>query len=384
MHTRDGTQGPLPASAIDCHPRWSLVFWVAVGCMRLPAVPGHGGPPWFELRSAHFTMWSDAPLARSYELVQQAEHIRSILYGILFPDLYTGGNTVVIALRDSRELGYFTSGTSIALPQCTAPMREPMLVVSADRSDTDADATFIHELAHAISHNAIRLQSRWFSEGLASYFETIDLDNKKSIVEVGVPPRELLHVLSRMGLLPADRIVNCNNRGACGQNFYASAWAFFAYLTNRHERELHDFMTKLTRMSEQQAWAEAFRDLPQETLDRAVSEWLVYGDYSVRRYHIDLQSWHVDQRALGDADVYGIRAMLGGIFLGDDSAEFRNNLQAAEAIDPTIVLPRLIDALATGQLPSVETAEKIVRAHPDSWVAWALLAYTLSGADAVV
>jgi hypothetical protein len=66
--------------------RWSIlvVGLLVVACHpALPALPSQDGPAWFKVKSQHFTLWTDAPLARGRELVQKMERHRQVIMRVM-------------------------------------------------------------------------------------------------------------------------------------------------------------------------------------------------------------------------------------------------------------------------------------------------------------
>src|SRR5438105_2580100 len=80
------------------------VLLAMVACGGLPAVPGKGGPAWFELTSPHFTVWTDTSPERARELVRQMERLWRVLAGMVFSSAPDAGRGLVIAVRDDSEL----------------------------------------------------------------------------------------------------------------------------------------------------------------------------------------------------------------------------------------------------------------------------------------
>src|SRR5438132_294715 len=65
-----------------------------------------------------------------------------------------------------------------------------------------------HELAHVISFNVLPQQTHWFAEGLATYFESVRLDEVTNTLEVGVPPRGRL-LEARRHTMPVAALFAC-------------------------------------------------------------------------------------------------------------------------------------------------------------------------------
>src|SRR5262249_4027386 len=153
--------------------RWLWLLLVAACGGALLPLPSQGGPAWHELTSMHFILWTDASSARGQELVQQMEWLRSVIFGAAFPDLPPGGKTFVIAFRDIHESRLYTPQYHDAFALAHGPLHRPMIVLPADAYGDHFVIT--HELTHAISYGSVHHQPRWFAEGLATFFEAIEL-----------------------------------------------------------------------------------------------------------------------------------------------------------------------------------------------------------------
>jgi hypothetical protein len=99
----------------------------------VPPVPGKGGPPWIELTSPHFTVWTDADLDWAHELIRKMERLRVILAYAVFPTAPVAGRDLAIVLRDDAELKAFSTtdqARAFALP-AQSPLWQPVIVLSA-------------------------------------------------------------------------------------------------------------------------------------------------------------------------------------------------------------------------------------------------------------
>ena len=365
--------------------------WIGLGLLAascagtLPPLPGQGGPAWFESRSAHFVVWSDAEPARVHDLVQQMEHFRSIIYGVAFPELPPGGTTFVVVFRDFGEARTFlpTSAEAEAFPGEESPLGLPIAIMALDPHGSGEIAA--HELTHAISFNAIHHEPHWFAEGLATYFGTLRLDSRQSTVQVGAlptdPHQNFLGVLAHRGLLKTSELFRCWSR--CRENqadrerYYATAWALYAYLRNEHPTELVALERAFDEGEPARAWQRVFPQLSPDQLDAALESWIESGHYKIWSYTISLQTWPTEQTTLRDADVYALRAML--FVLQHGVSDAARDARAAITLDPTNVLARTVEVLVTRRPLSGPVARALVAAHPQSWSAWALLAAALRG-----
>jgi hypothetical protein len=156
----------------------------------VPPVPGQGGPPWVELTSPHFTVWTDGGPGRVRELVLRMERLHYILTRAVFSTESADGRELAIVLRDEAELRAFSS-TDEPRPFAIspgAPTWQPTIVLPAWTKDGFflKDAA-VHELIHAISYGVVHYQPRWFAEGMATYYETLGTDPAPAWSRSAVP-----------------------------------------------------------------------------------------------------------------------------------------------------------------------------------------------------
>ena len=355
-----------------------LWLWFLLACgPRLPAMPRDGGPAWIEVRSSHFTVWSDGDAERVRELAQQMEYMRAVVYSVAFPFMAPDGVTFVVAFRDSRESAVFTPPDSVAFTTSHSSIAQPLFVIPLDLAR--AAPIVAHELTHAISLNAIQHQPRWFGEGLATYFETIAFYDQQQSVDVGNPPDQIRHVLAARGLLSAATLFTCKR---CQEDsaFYASSWVLIAYLRSTHGKEFDAYLRALAELQPDDAWHQVFPTLTPAQLDQDVRVWLTSGGLHVSHYTLEATVWSVSERTLTDADVYAVRALLGSLRRSTRD-EALANVAAALALDPTNVMAAGVGYdLRRTKMPA-EMARKLVTAHPEDWLAWAALQAALPDGD---
>lgn len=370
--------------------RDAVLAVVLVGCGgALPAVPGKGGPPWIELTSEHFTVWTDADGARARELVREMEHLRQVVVGVAFPAMPAAGRTLVIAMRDDDELAAFSSTDQ---PRAYAmspgpPLWQPMVVLSAFSNRDPGNIAVAHELAHLISFAVIHHQPRWFAEGMAKYFETVSLDPGAATAEVGIAPQNRGQPMQMAHLVPVSMLFGWKGITASERPEYSTSWALFTFLINEHRPELVHYMELLrssgkprdqvTVEEAQRMWREAFPSLPLGEVDLELKNWLLTGHHVVLRFNVPPRSWPIAERALGDADVYAVRGML-RILTSDRDADARPDLAAALAAEPTNVLARVFTVALDRKMLSVDEARAMTAAHGADWRAWWLAAMAIS------
>lgn len=372
----------------------SVMAVVAAACgAAVPPVPGKGGPGWTELTSEHFTVWTDGDPAEVRGLVPQMEQLRQVVAGVAFPSLPVGGRTLVLALRDDDELAAFSATNEPRAFAVTAglPLWQPMIALSAHSKVQAGDRTVAHELTHVISSAVIHHQPRWLAEGMAFFFQTLQLDVEHGTVDVGRGPEFHGYPMRMAHMIPVERLFAWRELAAHDEREYSTAWALFTYLMNKHRDELAQYLQLLhtagkprmlaTAEDAAQLWREAFPSLPLTEVDSEVRQWLIAGSHVVLHFTVRLGDWPVTERALRDADVYAARGTLCAL-VADRPAEARSDAAAALALDPGNVTARLLVSALDHAEVTADQARAMTTAHRDDWRAWWIAAVALSQAGA--
>ncbi len=321
--------------------RLLLVLLAACGA-AVPPVPGRGGPAWLELTSEHFVVWTDAGEPRARTLVREIEHLRQVVVGTAFRGAEGSMKTFVIALRDDDERSAFVPGefSALASPPDGNLLKLPVIVLSASSNLEASDRIEAHELVHAISHAIIRKQPRWFAEGIAKFYETVEIGD--GTADVGRAPTNRGEPLVIHHLEPLAKVFECASLQCTDYAFYATVWALFTYLTNAHPEQLARYEAVLAETGDdERARQEAFAGVSLEQLETEMKDWLAHGSHRVLHFRVQLQEPHVAVRTLGDADVYAVRAFMTYEFIGD-LERVRRDLAAAQAIDPSNALAKTV------------------------------------------
>jgi len=353
-----------------------LVFLVGCGA-AVPALPSKGGPAWLELQSEHFTLWTDASRDRGRELIQEMEDLRQIVVGIGFPGASGAGRSFVLALRDDDEVAAFMPGEFAAMASPAANyIRQPMILLAADSKRDPNQVVTAHELTHTISQSVIRNQPRWFAEGLAKYFETIEIDRRAGTADLGRAPTHRGQPIVMVSLMPLDKMFACGDLSCTDAHFYASAWALFTFLTNRANDDLVAYEHKLNEVDDpERAWRETFGQVPLSQLEMEMRQWLAHGTHKVLHYIVQLRHWPTQERTLRDEDVYAARA-LARLQFQERRDEANALAEAALAIDKNHVLARVVLNEIAGTTDA-GVARALAMAHPEDWRSWWLLATAL-------
>ncbi len=322
-------------------------------------------------------VWTDGSSAEAQELVQTMEHLRQVIYGVsFFRPPATPAKFIVIALANAEEVHAYVPEQFIAFatPGNNALM-QPVIVLPIDHLDHDR-RIITHELTHAISYAALPQQPHWFAEGLASYFETVRLDEHKA--DVGMPEQFNIRELRSRSPVPISQLITCDRPACMDNRFYTTVWALFTFMANQHPNELLAFIERLSATpSRSTAWPPEFTSEPLDRIDHDLANWLAYGKTVVSEYNLKLADAGVTERALGDGDALAARAVVHGIFVRTTPPE----VDAALAVEPTNVVAATLKEAHDRSL-SPEAARALVAAHPEDWRAWWLLARAAHDHDA--
>lgn len=322
-------------------------------------------------------MWTDTPVDRARELVGEMEHLRQVVIGTSFRSVAREGRVFVIGLRDEDELHVYYPDRflAIASPADGNVLHQPMIVLAASTVAGGEDRTEAHELTHVISYGMIARQPRWFAEGLASFFETIQIDEHRGTVDLGRPPERRGQPMQLHHLIGLRTMFACKSLDCADAGFYATAWAVFTYLQNAHANELAHFEQLLAEKQDwEAAWREAFPALPIDTLEAELRPWLTSGSHRVLHFNVRLKDYTVAQRPLDEGDIHAVRALLA------PEREGPAEIEAARRVDPTNVLANWL-AVTSGGAVTPDVARAIAAAHPDDWRAWLLAAVAIRSGD---
>jgi hypothetical protein len=231
-----------------------------------------------------------------------------------------------------------------------------------------------HEITHVISFNVIRSQPRWFAEGLANFFATVDLDPEHAKGKFGKPLDYIVRELHQTAPTHIARMFVCTELPCMDDMFYATAWAMFSFLANTYPQQLLRYAARLDQLprdQQAQAWTEVFPALTPDKFDAELRDWLAHGKHTEWEFNVRLQDWPIAERPLRDADVNAARALMRQMFAKPADPP-PPELAAALAAEPTHLLARLVQQ--SYKLPvTVDDARRIADAHPDDWRAWLLL-----------
>jgi Protein of unknown function (DUF1570) len=340
----------------------------------VPPLPSQGGPPWREIQSARFTLWTDASSARGHELVREMEQRRQVIVRAMrFAP--RGRRIFAIALRNERELAAFIPEQASAVAwRDNNPSRQAGLAMHADNPADEQARVLNHELAHAVSYSGFKNQPRWLAEGLATYFENAELMDGASTVQVGVPRRDQAIRLRQVGALPVAKLLACDDMSCVlNDDFYASSWLLFSHLLNSHfdafARYLK-FIQELPADKHLLAWKAAFPDLSVAKLDEELHRLIKTFKVVAPEIEVSKVAAQTTERKLTDADALAARGLLH--LVNRRKAAALADATAALAVDQVHLLAWSISSFLD-QPPTLAQARAVTAANPNDSRAWLML-----------
>jgi tetratricopeptide (TPR) repeat protein len=346
---------------------------LAAGCagpLRASECVAHGGRDWYELTSEHFIVQTDADLREAVAAVERLEDLRrALLLG------WSGGfdpadTTRVIMLRDPRVLeeignvGGFTSPAEAG--------RRATLVIPVPKAGVSTIVA-AHELTHRISFDAFPRLPLWLAEGLATYFETVEMQDDGTAV-LGRLRKDRLHDV-RLGLLPLAELWLWGERPRSHPRgeYYDSSWLWVHYLSNQHGVRFTKFQEALRRGADARlAWRDAFEGVTEESLLEDAKAHRFGGASSIFQARLPRQTHHVRQRTLSPDEVHVVRTSV--VPWARTEEEAPAELATALSLNPDSLAANLELLRVVGDDNERERmARALVARHPEAAAVWSAL-----------
>ncbi|HEX8703536.1 MAG TPA: DUF1570 domain-containing protein [Myxococcaceae bacterium] len=360
-----------------------IAVLLGTGCSTIRAVcPEEGGHAWHELRSAHFVVRTNLDPVPARKVTLDLERYRRALLLAWTRDFDPPGRLEVIVLRTRGQLAEFDASGYDGFTAFT--INGPVIVMDGggDVYSGKAAARNIqaHELAHYLSRFMLVRQPRWFAEGLATYLETVSLSKDGTEVVIGTPhSQNLAHVrLKRWMKLEAlwrwDEEFHTIKDPS---SHYASSWLWVYFLMEEHGQRFSDFQVRLALAEDpRKAFEEAFAGAGD--LEAGLLRFIKQGGFVERTVPMPPVPNELAMREMEGAEVHAVRARLHLMGSGRDweeqAQEARLEVTQGISENPTNVSVALLHAdFMTNAQERLALAEALVKARPDSGLAWGLL-----------
>jgi Protein of unknown function (DUF1570) len=230
---------------------------VAAGCAH--SLPGQGKSEltdrgWRAYTSAHFVVYTDDSDGAARQVVEELERATDALSRLAFPGLTLPSDRVDVVLLDTAQLHTLSGDDQLGgvFRQSTDVTASPHLLVAEIPGGGvlagigDLRETVLHEMTHRLLRLSLPRAPAWLHEGIASYWETLEIDGDTHEVTIGKPPP--LDVLV-VDWAPLAEVVSHDRErlhGRFGRRpAYAVAWGAVHYLYERSPEKLAAFEAAL-------------------------------------------------------------------------------------------------------------------------------------------
>ncbi len=256
--------------------RWvALVFSFAA---ILPVFASDSKPHWLRIRSAHFTVLTDADQDRGHEVAVRFEQMRSAFADLLSKDaIHIPIPLEIIACRDHDEY--------LKLAPARQAQRPGFFLVAEDRdyialdlSQPESWSSVSADLAALLLNYNYPPTQPWFDEGVILYFSSLQLSNKLPSATIGADPQAgtLTQVLQRNKWLPIVDLFGAGMKGSTvavsSDQFRAQSWITMHYLAAEDklsETGAYFGMVEMQKLPLDEAIQKAFEEAPTQ-LEQAV------------------------------------------------------------------------------------------------------------------
>ncbi len=248
---------------------------------------------WTEIRSAHFTVLTDAGEKQGRHILDQFERMRWV-FQTLYPkaSIDPPEPIIVIAAKSEKVFETMEPADYLAKGQMKLggyymhTQDKNYILLRLDAEYEHPFAAVYHEYTHVQFAGAAEWMPIWLNEGLAEFMQNTDIHDKD--VVLGEPSRDDILYLRQNTLIPLDVLFKIDatspyyHEEQKGSVFYAESWALTHFLmVSDRERHLHridDYMNLLRQhVDPVTAGEQAFGDL--KKFQMQLDSYIHNGDY---------------------------------------------------------------------------------------------------------
>lgn len=260
--------------------------WLVAAALIRPAAASTD--QWIEVRSAQFTVLSDAHEKEARQILDQFERMRWV-FGALFPEASAdpAQPVVVVAAKDRKIFAamepaeYLGRGKLNLGGYFLHTLDKNYILLRLDAEYEHPYAAVYHEYTHLQFASASEWMPLWLNEGLAEFMQNTEFRNND--VVLGGPSAGHILYLQQHSMIPLSVLFKVDaaspyyHEEEKASVFYAESWALthFLIMTDRenHSHRLNDYI-KLVRNNEDPATAaeKAFGNL--DDLARALGRYV--------------------------------------------------------------------------------------------------------------
>jgi len=260
---------------------------VAAGCMvrELPRPDSAAAPitldygDWETVRSRHFVVHTDAGLGAIQDLLLRFEQTHQALRESFFQQAKVEDVEVVV-FGDPSEYRQVAGPNTAGMFLPGVGSRGSVLLVRHDQNRIELDRVVAHELAHRFADAVHPRLPNWMDEGIARYFESIDVRDGEFHLGRASRSSQLFSTAGGVSFAELIQLPPATLYGKEASFYYAAAWALVHHLLNGEGGSLRPRFSRLLGALEdaqrrgekaQVAFEEVYPDVPPAELDRAIA-----------------------------------------------------------------------------------------------------------------
>ena len=182
-----------------------LVFMAALACRPCAAATEQ----WVEIRSAHFTVLTDANEKDGRHITDQFERMRWV-FQTLFPKVNVDPSEPIVVVAAKNEKVFETVEPAAYLAKGQMKLGgyymhtqdKNYILLRLDAEDEHPFSTVYHEYTHVQFAGAADWMPLWLNEGLAEFMQNTEIHDKN--VELGQPSVDDILYLRQNRLIPLN------------------------------------------------------------------------------------------------------------------------------------------------------------------------------------
>ncbi|WP_043319873.1 lipopolysaccharide assembly protein LapB [Microbulbifer sp. HZ11] len=272
------------------------------GALTLLVSVGASAGAWYEYQSENFTVYSDVPERRVYELMRDLERFRRTALSFTGQEETPENQKLrVFHFRDSGEFERFTGDRKIA--GLYRETWEGPIIFSRDGGHGISGSGLIfHEYVHHLMRERSGMTyPRWYSEGFAELLASAEL-HKKTVLVGGLPEWRLSAwaendplTIEQLLAPPPLAAQNGEDNSRYWNNYYASAWLLTHYLQLGHTAGHPDYRAATTSYLKAVAAGENPFAIFEEHFGKSIEvigrEMLAYMRDDIQRYQLEIPEY---------------------------------------------------------------------------------------------
>ena len=284
---------------IKLHPKlwWLGTLLGTLILLATPSVAETTPAGWSEIRTEHFTIYSQTAAERAEEIARRLERFRAT-FARLAPalELRSPAPTKILAFRDKASYASYKAGRegagALVLGQFLSHSDGNYLTLDASTERVGAFAVIQHEFVHYFARHNFPAMPLWLNEGLAEYYSTFESQGHEVVIGEHVERHvRWLTRASDLGLAEVLTATSASQQGHGGQEtgrLYAVSWALVHFLLSKDDRveQLADYLFLLQEGEDSDAAFEEAFELRLSSLEEELAAYVRAGEFPTARLEV--------------------------------------------------------------------------------------------------